>query len=367
MRYYDIRMTDPDGALLKQFGFAKFGHDTSYTSYLNGATLPGALNVEFSIPQAPYATPQQGSWLRIWGVGLDELANCNVLGPSGGNNNGDIRLCGITIQGGMKKGLPLAKPEQAGLLTDGSIFRPFGNWQMTDQWIEMILLPAVGVNVGQQINLPFNYPSGTSFEDAIRQSLAAGLPRYTVKINISPSLKLAHTAQGVYKTLNQFSAMILKLSLDQQFQGIKPVGGGQYGGVQFRIIGRTITVYDGTSNYGANSFSNPKKIAFEDIIGQPTWTGPNSINFKCVLRGDINVGDYVTLPTTLAVPYVLSTPGASVPGAPSRNSLTFKGSFVVINVRHVGNAQNSNADSWCTVYNASYVGNPGSLIANPGS
>lgn len=359
MRYYDIRMTDPDGKLMVKFGFAKFGYDTSYTSFVNGKTISGALNIEANIPQGPYATPQQGSWLRVWGVGLDELANSSALGPPDG------KLCGITIKAGMQKGLPLAKPAQIGIITDGSIFKPFGNWQGTDQTLEMVLLPAVGTNNGQVVNIPFNYKQGTPLADAIKQSLAIGLPRYTVTVNISSDLVLSYPAPGSYTNLTQFAAMILKISMQQQFQGIKPLGGGKYGGVQFNVIGKTINVYDGTKDTGQNTFSNPKKIDFEDIIGQPTWIGPNSINFKCVLRGDINVGDYISLPTTLAVPYVLTIPGASLPGAPSRNSLTFKGPFVIVNVRHYLNYRAPSADAWVTVYNATYVDNASSLVSTP--
>lgn len=356
MRYYDIKMTDPDGNLLTKFGFAKAGFNSSYTSFINGKTISGALNIEANIPQGPYAMPQQGAWLRIWGVGLDELAASSALGPPDG------KLCGITIRAGMQKGLPLANPAQIGTIADGSIFKPFGNWQMTDQTLEMILLPAVGTNNGQQVNIPFDYKAGTPLADAIKQSLSTGLPKYDVKVAIASNLKVSYPAPGIYTNLTQFAAMILKMSQQQQFQGTATQGGGKYGGVQFRIVGRTITVYDGTADYGGNTFANPKKIAFEDFIGQPTWIGPNSINFKCVLRGDINVGDYVTLPTTLAVPYVLTTPGAALPGAPSRNSLTFKGSFVIVNVRHYLNYRSPSADAWTTSYNASYVGSPGALI-----
>lgn len=362
MRYYDIRMTNPDGELIKEFGFAKFGYDTSYTSYINGRTITGALNVEFNIPQGPYATPQQGSWLRVWGIGIDELANTKVLGPPVGSK--DIRFCGITIKAGMQKGLPLAKPAQAGLILDGSIFRPFGNWQMTDQTLEMNLLPAVGVNNGQIIAITFDYQTGKSMADAIKEALTNALPKYTIKVEISSDLVVPYPAPGIYNNLNQFAAMILKMSLQSQFQGIKPLAGGKYGGVQFRIVGKEITAYDGTKDYGGTTASNPKQIAFEDIIGQPTWIGTSSINFKCVLRADINVGDFISLPNTLAVPYVLSTPNAAIPGTPSRNSLAYKGPFVITNVRHYGNFRAPQADNWCTVYNASYLDNSGALIAS---
>lgn len=367
MRFYDIQFTDPDGQLLGNFGFARNGFNTTYSSYLGGQNISGALNVEFNIPQAPFATPQQGSWLRIWGVPLDELARSNNLGPTPGSGSTPIKLNGISIRAGMQKGLPLAKPQQIGTIVKGSIFKPFGNWQETDMTLEMVILPAVGNTNSQNINIPFNYPKNKPLSDAIKQSLTTGLTNYDNTVQVSPALVLPYDAAGSYTTLTSFAAMILKLSLQQQFQGIKTLGGGTYGGVQTRVVGNTVTVYDGTTNYSSNSFSSPKAIAFEDLIGQPTWIGPNSINFKCVMRGDINVGDYISLPTSLAIPYVLSTPGASLPGTASRNNLTFQGSFIIINVRHYGNFRSPNANAWVTVYNATYVGNPGSLIAAPTS
>lgn len=361
MRYYDIRFTDPDGNLLKKFGFARFGYDTNYTTHIENRFLTGALNIEFNIPQGPYATPQQGSWLRIWGVPLEELANSKILGPD------DSKLCGITIRAGMKKGLPLANPAYAGVIADGSIFRPFGNWEGTNQTLEMVLLPAVGSLNGQTVSLTFNCAANASVADAIKQALST-LSNYTSEVFISDEIKFNYPILNApYTTLNQFAAAMLKLSLQQQFQGIKPLGGGKYGGIQFRIIGKKITVYDGTKDYGANTYANPKVIELERFIGQPTWNGPNSINFKLVMCADINVGDYVQLPTTLAIPYVLSTPGASVPGAPSRNSLTFKGRFVIINVRHIGNSRNPSADAWTTSFNATYLNEPSALIAKTGT
>lgn len=363
MRFYDIKFTDPDGNLITKFGLAKDGFSSNYTSYVEGQSLQGALNVEFNVPQGPYATPQQGAWLRIWGVGLDELSYANNLGPQGTNFD---RLCGVTIEAGFQQGLPLANPAQRGLIVQGSIFKPFGNWQMTDQTLEMVLLPAVGVTAGQKVNLPFDCPVNTPLGDAIKQSLSSGLPLYKVEVFVSSQLVLPYRAVGgPYTNLTQFAAMITKITQQQQFEGITTLSGAKYTGVNIRVVGKTITVYDNTVAFGSNGFSSPKKIEFQDIIGQPTWIGPASIHFKCPLRADINVGDFVTLPTTLSVPYVLTSPGASVPGAPSRNSLTFQGKWVIVNVRQVGHSRNPAVDAWATNYFASYVGDPNALVSKP--
>lgn len=362
MRFYDIKFQDPDGALLQDFGLARQGFQTTYTSFLNGQTIPGALNIEFNIPQAPWAIPQQGSWLRIWGSGLDEASGINKLSPFMDGN--DIKLNGIVISAGMKAGLPLAKPEQAGVIVQGSIFQPFGNWQYTNQYIEMVLLPAVGITAGQQINIPFNYPKGTQVSDAIKQSLAGALPNYTIKVFVSPQLVLPYDANGSYQALSQFATMLLKLSNQSAFAGITTLGGGKYAGINVKVIGNTVTVYDGTVEYNdQNTFADPKAIAYEDIIGQPMWIGPASVNFKTVLRADVNVGDFITLPQQLAVPYVLTAPGASVPGAPSRSNAAFQGKWVVVNKRSYANFRNANADSWCSVFNVSTVQQPGALIS----
>lgn len=363
MRYYDIKFLDPDGQLLQDFGMARQGIKSTYTSFDNGATIPGALNVEFNIPQAPWATPQQGSWLRIWGVGIEELANSNKLAPVMQGN--DLKLCGIKIDAGMKEGLPLAKPAQAGTIVQGSIFQPFGNWQYTNQTLEMTLLPAVGVTAGQQIKIEWNAPKEQPLKGAIQKALETALPNYNVRVRINEDkLKLPYDSVGPYTSLSQFATMLLKLTNQSAFAGIPLIGGGKYAGVNIRVVGRTLTVYDGSVEYNdQNTFDSPKEIAFEDLIGQPTWIGPASINFKAVMRADINVGDFIKMPQTLAIPYVLSIPGASIPGAPSRNNSAFQGKWVVVTARHIGNFRNPTADSWCTVYNASSVTQPGALIS----
>lgn len=361
MRYYDIKFNDPDGNLLQTFGQARQGASSTYTSFLGNATIPGALNIEFNIPQAPFAIPQQGSMLRIWGVGIDELANSNQLSPFI-DADGNLQLNGIVISGGMQKGLPLAKPAQAGVLVDGSIFQPIGNWQGTQQYIEMVLLPAVGVTTGQPINIPWVCPANTPFQTALEQALAV-FTTYKVNVVVSPQLKLNYDSTSVpYTSLSQFAAMILKLS--KGFTGISTLGGGQYAGVMIRVIGKTITAYDNSAEYNTkNTSTNPLAIAFEDIIGQPTWIGPATVSVKTVLRADVQVGDFVTLPQTLSIPYVLSVPGSSVPGAPSRSSAAFQGNWIVITKRDFGNFRNPSADSWCSVMNMSTVLQPGAFIS----
>lgn len=66
-------------------------------------------------------------------------------------------------------------------------------------------------------------------------------------------------------------------------------------------LGNTIYASDGAG-------STPPKtvaLAFQDLLGQPTWIQANTVTFQTVLRGDINYGDKVTFPKGVMIPYAL--------------------------------------------------------------
>ena len=90
----------------------------------------------------------------------------------------------------------------------------------------------------------------------------------------------------------------------------------------------------------------------------PTWIGANLINFKMVMRADIKVNDYVKFPNgpngqSLSTPFILTQPGAAVPGSQSRNNLNFQGTFPIREMIQYGNFRQADAASWCTSFNAS--------------
>lgn len=345
MRYYDIQIRKPNSnELVRPTSLARLNLPSTFTSVVNGQNIPGALKVEFNLLSNNAHSFEGGSYVRIWGVGLTEIAQAFNL-------NGYP----IIVKGGMSKGLPLAKPEQAGVLVSGKIFQAYGNWIGTDQTLELQLLPDVGTQNAPK-NFAIVWPKNTPLSQAIESTLAAALPDFTTRtVRISPDLKLAAPMWGTWGTLEEFSKAILQISLLQQFKGIKPIGGGPYPGVKMTVKDKTILVYDGTLDYTVNSKTAPKKIAFNDLIGQPTWLNGTTINFKTVMRADINVGDYVSLPPGLASPYVLTSPGAALPNAPSRAKLTFTGTFNVVRMQHFGDSRQPDAASWCSVFNATFL------------
>ncbi len=115
--------------------------------------------------------------------------------------------------------------------------------------------------------------------------------------------------------------------------------GGNYLGVRTAINGNTITVTDGTTQQGG-----VKQIAFQDLIGQPTWFAPDTIQVTTVMRADITFGDMIQLPPTL------TTTQAGSYNSIFRNNSVFQGTFIVTGIRHVGNFRQPQAEAWVSTF-----------------
>ena len=340
MRYYAIKIIDPDtGKILvpdpKTRIFtptAPGANVSSYASHSGDTFYPGALDLELDLQITGFAEvgAKTGCALKIWGISLAEIGQRAKL-------NGKL----IEIYGGFKKGLPLVKPQQAGLLLHGLIFQAFGNWQGTEQTLDFIIYPDSGTRESPA-NIVFDCPAGTSLASAVETTLARAFPRYTRSIHIDPRLVLDHTETHVVASLSEFAYYIFNLS-----QHIIQDSG--YAGVNMRLNTTEIFVYDRSTK------SKPIKIAFEDMIGQPTWVDVAKINISLAMRADISVMDVIQLPPgLLGGAYVLTTPGAAKPESPAtaRNYNNFTGAFNVVAVHHFGHYRQPDANSWVTVIDA---------------
>ncbi|MHB8811684.1 MAG: hypothetical protein ACYDAE_00275 [Steroidobacteraceae bacterium] len=325
----------PNGNL----GFTKSAGGTTFTSWVPGANGqyqndPGALNIEFDIPIAPADQSQGKAVLRVWGVGLQ------MIGQAANLNLQNFRLLG-----GMKAGLPLANPAQAGLLVQGQIFQGFGNWAGLNQTLDLIVYPA---GTGTNANISFNWPKGTQLSSALARTLAQAFPQYKPRISISQNLALATTEAGTYSTLAAFGEYLSDLTVRIG----TPIYGETYPGVAITIRGNTIVASDGTVQ------TPPIQLAFQDLIGQPTWIGPTEITFRTVLRADIPLLSFIKFPLGILTPYALTSPEAAVPYTPARSKSVFQGSFFVNEIHHFANFRQADGDSWVSVFKAIAVGVP---------
>jgi len=353
MRYYDIKITNPDtGALVQPQFMQQTGVQSTFTSFVNGKSLPGALDLEMDFPITSYDTPWFGSRLSVWGVGIKELAQ-----------SFDLNGMSIEVRAGMKPGLPLAtaasQNNQAGLILSGTIYQAFGSWVGNVMRLDMILQPPTG---GGQVkkNFQLNCPANQPMSQGIKQALTTALPGYEIVVQLSPQFVFNYDQKGSYSKLSSFANWLKRVSKSQQFNGIKTVTGVPYSnsGVSVTVTGKKVLVFDNTSDGFTNwTASNPRDIAFQDMIGQPTFIDPVTINFKTVMRGDLAVGDYLRLPEKLAAPYVVTAPAAATPNSPIRNRSIFQGKFQVQSLHQLGHFRQASADAWVTVIDA-YIVNP---------
>jgi len=308
----------------------------SYTSIVNGQTLPGALDIELDIFSYNFGAAVGNGSLTIWGVSLQEIQQSSNL--NGFN---------IDIYGGMANGLPLATAQApyAGLLAKGNIFPAWGNWIGTEQYLSMTILPGHANNGkplfgsnAQPANISWNWLKGTTMAQAIQASLSNAFPGVTVKINISPNLVLTNQNQDPHSVdsldqlanyVNQRSRTVLNLP--------------NYSGISMSYDPSTSTIYvtDGTVATAAK----PKQLQFQDFIGQPTWLG-TGINFKTPMRADLKIGQSIILPQGLNP---INTPGSSIL---SKTGLAFQGTYQITRIRSVGKYREASADAWVTVVDA---------------
>lgn len=310
MRYYDLKIANQTGATTL--------HYTSYPAGLGGAPDPGALNVIFDFLAYPQATPMGGSTIRIEGIDPSILSNAKSF-------SGQI----ASLSGGMGRGLPLVSPAQAGLLAQGKIYQSFANWTGTQVDLNLVLMPSP-YTIDNPGNIVLNWTAGTTLSNALTNTFNTAFPGYKVLINIA-DIVLSFDEKHVSSTLAGLASLLSDVTSTN---------------VQIVVNGTTITVFDATYR------PNAKQLAFTDFIGQPMWIEQATIQARTVLRGDIQIGDTLLMPSGYQnLPGFVQTTAAAIPSQLNYKS-AMQGTFVVQAVRHIGNFRQPDGNAWCTVINA---------------
>lgn len=321
MRYYDIVIQDANGNNIIPSSLQGAGF-TSITSLLpdgSGNTNLAALDIELDINALSSQVADTASYIRIYGLGLQDLGTSFSLGMGAGN---DFPSYTLTFRGGMATGLPLANPLQQGVLATGKIWQAFGNWLGTDQTVDIYFMPAYGTST-LPLNFSFNWIKGTKLSNAIQNTLSLAMPQYTANIQIQERAA-QHTETGVYSTWAAFSNYV---------QGMT----GPTSPVKMSIRNNNIIdVWDGTV-----ASSAVKMINFQDLIGQVTWISPFTVQAKLVMRGDLNINDIVQFPKGLQT----TTAAALLKLSDASN---FTGNFKIYQINHWGRYRQPDAMSWNT-------------------
>jgi hypothetical protein len=293
-----------------------------YTSLAGGQADPGALNIELDIQIAALDSPQN-AFVRIWGVSLQTISQSR-----------DFNGAPIKVYGGMSKGLPLANPEQQGLLVQGVINQSFGNWVGTSMTLDLIITTAGNTDTTPNaLNITLNWKKGQTLQTAIANTLSVAAPGLAQNINISDDLVLpADDTTGTFATLAAFATYVKAAS-----RSIK--GSTTYGGVDILYREDIFQVYDGTTE------AEPKDLQFIDFIGQPTWIAAALIQFNTVMRADLAVDNYIRFPRQPVVTTAASNPRY-------RDKTAFQGVFHIQSIHHVGSFRQPDGMAWVSVFEA---------------
>ena len=286
---------------------------------------PNALNVEMDIPVSAVGGPDaSGAFVRVWGIPLSLILSAKTY------NNQQV-----TVSGGMQKGLPLANPAQQGVLVQGNAFPVVGNWVGTDMTLDFYIKGPFGVQTPTKAaNVIHNWPKNSPLSTSLMNTIKTAFPSLTPVIKISQSLVLPYVDTGFYSTIGQYASYIHDISKSI-------MNSPTYAGVQMFVKQNMLHITDFTQKGTA------KQVQPQDLVGQPIWTGTNTIQFKTVMRGDFSISDSVTLPKSFAT--LTGSPGTNV-GSSASNII--QGSFTIQRMRHTGTFRQPDWASWCTTFDA---------------
>jgi hypothetical protein len=326
MRFYELTLTTPGSTTPAR----------TWSSFPGGQFDPGALNIEFDLVVAPYATPVGGQTITIEGISIADLMQPQQFAPQIVNG---AQQPGMTLElkGGMGMGLPLANPAQQGTLIKGQVWQAFGNWEGTEMTLDLIVNPG-GFDSGSPGNFVLNWQANQPLGPALQNCLSVAYPCVPLSINISNQLVQSATETHHCGTLEELSQYVQEVT-NGQFLG------PAYSGVNIAMQAGAISVFDSTWQ------SPTVQLNFTDLVGQPTWINVNTLQVKLVMRGDLQIGSTVKMPIGLSgkAGQVL-TSGNSLPS--STNYLTtFSGSFLITEMRHVGNFRAGDGRAWATIIN----------------
>lgn len=339
---------------------------------------PGALDIQFDITHTDLTDIKEGhsdAAITIRGVDIYTINQAsNLVGRT------------VSLQAGMGKGFPLSNPRQTGEILHGTVRGAIGNWEDTELSLTLFVTkyalspdhlndpsdqtdqkkpdttkPATSKKPGKSgkqgsppsttdsdntSQYQFNCHRGADLLTAISSALQQVNPDYQVIIDIPgliPSMEEVSASYGSFKEL---------------CVAISNTWTNQNTGKDILITARETTFHV----IDKNQDSSPHTIEFHELIGQPSWNGETEISFTCPMRGNIQVGEVITLPLQdkkepqeNAYGLIKKTQGtaALVP----RNRCLFSGNFRVKSITHRGRFRDKDGRNWASTFTCEPCGN----------
>jgi hypothetical protein len=312
MRYYSLTVTPPGSTTPIR----------TWESHPNGIFDPCALQIEYDALIGPYGTPTGASTVTVYGIPLQDLTQAQ-------------QFAGMTLElkAGMRSGLPLVNPAQAGTILKGLVYQSFGNWEGTQQTLDFVVI-AGGFTNDTPGNFILYWQAGVPLSTALQQTFSVAYPSMPVSMNISSDLVQNHDEIHFCGTMDELAQVVGDIT-----EGVFDDR------VEFGIQAGKIIVFD--SSYAPS----PIRLAFTDLIGQPTWIETIKLQFKAVCRADLQLGSIIAMPQGMqSQPGLVTTTQAAYPSS-IKYQTTFQNNFVVQELRQIGNYRAPDAAQWATIVN----------------
>ena len=333
MRFYDITITPPLEEP-NRFNAFSFSSQSGF-----GLDNYSCLRVDLDIYQNAYHQYASNGYVRVFGINLKDLGQIGNYNPVITSDGRKVQLCGIAIQIGMSKGLPYANPRQRGIILQGSILQAFANWQGTEVTLDLVIVPGY-VDSNALRNIPFLMKKNQELTVAVKQALKTAYP--TTNINGSFSSGLVYTEDT---QAQNFDLLTLSSTINQISKSIKK--DPTYTGAIITSNAEGFFLTDSAITAIAT-----RQINFTDVIGNLTWLGINTIQAKVVMRGDLNIGDYISFQSGIPVLNIVNN------SSQYRNKISFNGVFFITKLHHVGNSRQADGNAWVTIIEAIIPNSP---------
>jgi hypothetical protein len=310
------------------------------------------LDLEFDLNSNSASSQNQGAqMLTIWGVTPQMVATVQQL------NN-----LPITVYGGFANGMPLATAMAAtgfNPLVSGIIYGAFGNRKGTDIYICLPIIPNNGVSIRdpngdiQTPNLTMDGKKGELWGTVITRSITQAMPNAQYLVDVRPELILSEDNQGTGYSLDAIGQ--IWISEANKILGNTP----NYMGIMVYWKGNKLIVTDNPNVQGSKNVT----IKAEQLMDNPTASNSQQLQLTCPMRSDIYIGDTVTVPQdVLALAQSNAQFGqnavGTTPNATAANSATvaaLAGSYTVTGVRHMGRSRATDAGSWASIFDITYL------------
>ena len=348
-RFYLVRLTPPDTSTTPKTATQPLTVTiqqgaAEWTTHPNGVYDPAYHNIHFDFLVMEYAFKAGSMVLTIEGVGMHDLMQSANFSPTRTASN-LFQSWRLELYGGMAgDGLPLstaaAGQPAPRLLAVGEVQEAFGNWVGTDMSLSFLVVPE-GVQVAP---LLLTWTPGQPISAAIQVMLSQAFPGIPQKIQVSPTIVgPAHGVTEHHVTLHGMAHF-----LKEQTKGTNYGQAANYPGISLYIQNGTLIATDLTQTDQMTTI----ELSEESFIGQPVWTGKDTLSMNLVMRADIQVGNYVKMPSEFK-----NLPGfVNTPAQPTNYNYNFKllfsGKFKVTAVRHIGESRGQSGEDWMTVVEA---------------